>query len=245
MPIGLSWGKPTTAYGPDPLLYPMTDSPLLLLVLAAGATYIAHLWWSDFKAAQAGAPNPKGFPGATAWNYRALLIAVSGALVLLGLETWGEIVLGISGQQSELKLSLAVYTIFGAPIIEELIMRGYLFFDKKGSARFWTAAVACSVLFALLHPHLWEWRDAAALDENPVAPEALAIAFGSSALVFDFGAKAWFTTGILFTFSLWLYFTRYASFNKERSLLVPVAAHAAKNAGVVVIKAVQGFLVIG
>lgn len=203
----------------------MNDSPLLLIALAAGAAYIAHLWHGDLKAWRAGNPNPKGFPGATDWNSKALWIAIAGALGLLGVETLGEILLGIADEQSEMKLSLAVYSVLGAPVIEELIMRGYLFFDRKGSKAFWTSALVCSLAFALAHQHLIGWKD--------------------DSLHLDFGVKAWFSTGILFSFSLWLYAVRYAAFNTHRSLAVPVAAHAAKNLGVVLVKAAQGFLVVG
>ena len=201
------------------------DNPILLIMLLVGAAYVGHMWWQDLKSWRAGKPVEGGMPGATDATLKAHLIGISGALVLLIAETWGEIALGIASEQSEMALSFALYAVLGAPIIEELILRGFLFFDQKGDRAFWTAALGCSIAFALAHPHLWNYED--------------------GSLTFDFGLKAWFSTTVLFTFSLWLYAIRYLRFNTHRSLAVPISAHAAKNLGVVLIKWQQGFLVLG
>jgi len=47
----------------------------------------------------------------------------------------------------------------------------------------------------------------------------------------------------VFAGSLWFYAVRFASWNPQRSLLPCFAAHAAKNLGVIAVKAAQGFVV--
>lgn len=120
---------------------------------------------------------------------------------------------------------MAAYSILGAPVIEELIFRGWLVFERRGRTVMWGAALATSALFALLHPFLWRW------DETGIH--------------FEFTAKAVFSTGSLFAFSAWMYVARLAPWNPGRSLLPCFVAHAMRNAAVVAIKATQGFLVAG
>jgi hypothetical protein len=55
-------------------------------------------------------------------------------------------------------------------------------------------------------------------------------------------AKGIYTTAVVFVTSLWFYFVRFAAWNPRRSLLPCFAAHAAKNAGVVAVKAGTGFV---
>lgn len=223
----------------------MNDNPLLLIGLVAGAAYLLHLWYSDLKEWRAGKPNPKGFPGATDWSRASLLIPILGVLALVALETVGEILLGIADEQSEMKLSLVAYSVLAAPVIEELLMRGFLFFDKGSRARFWAASIACSLVFALAHAHLWDYRDAEWLAANTIPEGTPQLPLGDAVLVFSLGIKGWFSTAFLFAFSLWMYFVRIAAFNENRSLAVPVIAHAVKNLAVVLVKAVQGFVVWG
>jgi hypothetical protein len=82
--------------------------------------------------------------------------------------------------------------------------------------------IGVSLLFGLLHPFLWEWND--------------------TGLTFHGGANAWFSTAVVFAFSLWLYAVRLFSLNPQRSLLPCFVAHATKNLGVLAIKYVQGFV---
>lgn len=200
----------------------MTDHPLLLLLMTAVAVYMAKLWRDDWRAARAGQPNPHALPGATSASWRAIGYACAGALALLALETFGEIHLGIAGEQSQMTVLFAVYTL-AAPILEELIFRGYLVVDQRGAALRWVAIVGASVIFAAIHPFLWKWEE--------------------GGWVWVGGLKGWFSTGAVFLASLWFYTVRFASWNPQRSLLPCFAAHAAKNLGVIGIKAAQGFLV--
>lgn len=189
--------------------------------MTAGSLYLGKLGWDDLRAERAGRPNPRAFPGATPARPAAIVIAVAGAWALLALETWGESALGLSGEQSRMTWLFGAYTLTAA-IIEEVIFRGYLVIDRRGPAALWAGAVAASVLFAALHPFLWKWDDAG--------------------FAFTLGAKGAFSTAVVFATSLWLYAARFGAWNPTRSLLPCIAGHAAKNAGVIAIKAAQGFL---
>lgn len=204
------------------------EHPLLLLFLTLAGLYVGRLWRADLKAARAGRPNPNALPGATSAPVRAVLIAVAGTLVLLAAETAGEIALGLAAQQSRMTWFAALYSVAGAPIIEELIFRGWLVLDGHDGKKHpgwlvWAAAAAASLGFAALHPFLWRWDD--------------------KGFVFTLGPKGWFSTTVVTATSLWLYFARLAAWNPRRSLLPCFAGHAAKNLGVVAIKAATGFIV--
>ena len=199
----------------------MSDNPLLLVIVGLGALFLGKLWLDDRRAAAAGNPNPRALPGATPAPRRAIVIAITGALVLLAIETFGEHALGISGEQSTITWLFAAYTLV-APIIEELIFRGYLVIERRGTAALWAGVIGTSAVFALIHGHLWD--------------------SGDDGFALTLTAKGLFTTGILFAFSLWLYYARFAAWNPTRSLLPCIAAHAVKNAGVVAIKASGGFM---
>lgn len=199
----------------------MNDQPLLLLLMIAAAVYVAKLWRDDCRSAEAGQPNPRALPGATPAPRRAWMIATAGALILLALETWGELHLGIAGEQSRMTALFGLYTL-AAAIIEELIFRGYIIITYRGPAVRWFGIVGASLLFAVLHPFLWKW---------------------DGGFIWTVGIKGWFSTAAIFLGSLWFYTVRFARWNPEHSLLPCFAAHAAKNLGVIAIKAVQGFLV--
>ena len=199
------------------------NNPLLLLLLTAGGVYLARLWLADAQSARrTGKTNPTGLPGATPAPQRAVVVAVAGALVILTMETAGEIALGLDREQSHLTWLFALYSIAAAPIIEELIFRGWLVVEGKGRVLLWTGAAGASAIFAVLHPFLWRWDH--------------------TGFAFTMGAKGWFSTAVVFATSLWLYVTRLAPWNPHRSLLPCFAAHAAKNFGVVGVKLAAGFM---
>ena len=116
---------------------------------------------------------------------------------------------------------LGLYTL-AAAFVEELIFRGYVVVENRGRTALVAGIVGASLVFALLHPFLWEWKD--------------------GALTMHFGPKAWFSTGAIFAGSLWFYAVRFLPGNPTRSLVPCIAAHAAKNLGVFVIKYAQGFV---
>jgi uncharacterized protein len=198
------------------------NHPLLLLLLTCAGVYIAKLWRDDLRAGAHGHPNANALPGATQASSRAVTIGILGAIVLLVAETVGEVALGIADAQSRMTWLFALYSVCAAPVIEELIFRGWLVVENRGHVMMWAAAFSASIAFAALHPFLWRWEDAG----------------------FEFtpGSKGWFSTGIVFASSLWFYAARLGPWNKSRSLLPCFAGHAAKNLGVVAIKAATGFM---
>ncbi len=197
------------------------DNPWLLLGLILAGGVVARWWHDDYQAARRGAPHPRAFPGATPASRTAMLVASGGALFLLAAETAGEHALGFTAQQSRMTGLFGLYTLVAA-CAEELIFRGYLVVENRGHGALIAGIVGASLGFALLHPFLWEWRDAS--------------------LHFQGGAKAWFSTAAVFAGSLWFYAVRFFPLNPTRSLLPCVAAHATKNLGVIAIKYAQGFV---
>ncbi len=197
------------------------DNPWLLAGLILAGGIVAKWWHEDYQAARRGAPHPRAFPGTTPAGTTAMLVAAGGALVLLAIETGGEYALGLTQQQSRMTGLFGLYTLVAA-FVEELIFRGYLVVENRGRPALLAGIVGASLGFALLHPFLWEWRD--------------------GALQFQSGAKAWFSTGAVFAGSLWFYAVRFFPLNPTRSLLPCVAAHVAKNLGVIAIKYAQGFV---
>lgn len=190
--------------------------------MTAAGLYVGKLWLDDRRVARAGEAAPKALPGATDAPYTAVVIAVAGALILLAAETAGELALGLAAEQSNMTWLFALYTVTAAPIIEELIFRGWLVVEHKGRFLLWAAAIGASALFAALHPFLWRWDDAG--------------------FALTLTNKGLFSAAAVFAMSLWLYAARLAPWNPARSLLPCFAAHAAKNAGVVAVKLATGFM---
>lgn len=199
----------------------MTHPAVVLLALVAGI-YLGRLWLQDRNRAQTGEPNPQALPGAKPAPPRLVIVAIAGSLVLLAIETAGEHVLGVAAQQSTMTWLAALYSIAGAPIIEEVLFRGWLVIEDRGRRTMWLAAIGASVVFALLHPFLWRWDDAG--------------------FALTLSVKGWFSAAIVFATSLWLYALRLGSWNPQLSLLPCFAGHAAKNLGVVAVKAAAGFM---
>jgi CAAX protease family protein len=194
----------------------------LLLLLLLGASVCVARWWAiDYRAALAGKTSDRFLPGATPVSTCAIAIASLGALFVLAAETGGEHVLGVVAEQSRMTALAGLYSILGAPVIEEILFRGYLVIEHRGAGALWAGVVGASLLFALAHPSLWEWN-------------------GDSLTVHG-GAKACFSTGMILAASLWLYTVRFFPLNPRRSLLPCFVAHATKNLGVLAIKYLQGF----
>src|SRR5687768_9148398 len=126
--------------------------PLLLLLLTAAGIHAGRLWHADRRAARAGQPHPAAMPGATDAPRAAVAIAVAGAMLILALETAGEYALDLTAQQSRMTVLMAVFSIVSAPIIEELIFRGWLLPLRHRTSLQWLAAFGASLLFALGHP---------------------------------------------------------------------------------------------
>lgn len=199
------------------------DNPILILILLCIVGYVAYSWATDVrKSLSEGVAEPASLPGASMCRASLIYLAIVGSAVLLVLEVVGEIALGIDGAQSKITWLFAVYTLFAA-FGEELVFRGFLFYDKGGRSQFVLSCVAISFVFALLHGYILRWEE--------------------GALVVDFGVKGIFSTVALFVGSLWFYWLRFNAMNASRSLIPSIVAHLTKNLGVVLVKAIQGHLV--
>jgi membrane protease YdiL (CAAX protease family) len=200
----------------------MQENPIPHLLMIAAGLYFMHLWRADWLANRKGpTPAPNSLPGTSSAPLRALIIASSGAAVIVALETWGEIRLGLSEKQSEITVLFGLYTLVAA-FVEEIIFRGYLVVEKRGRAALLTGILGASLIFALIHPFLWQWND--------------------GGFAFTLTAKGWFSFTAVFVASLWFYACRFASWNPNRSLLPCFAAHLTKNLAVLIIKGSQGFV---
>ncbi len=200
------------------------DNPLLLGGLCVVVAWLAKLWADDLRLQRSGGAEGRALPGAVPAGVLPIGIAVAGSLVLLGAETFGELSLGIAGEQSTITWLFGLYTL-AAAFGEELVFRGYLVVAHRGRVWLWVSVVLFSLVFAVLHPFLWEWPG------------------DGEGLVLHLDLKGAFSTAVVFVGSLWFYAVRFFSLNPNRSLLPSISAHLAKNLGVFLIKLSQGFVV--
>ena len=105
--------------------------------------------------AKAGQPNPQALPGATQASVGLYVIGVGVSLIILALETFGEMGLGIAAEQSNVAWFFII-TSLAAGIIEEIIFRGFLVIENRGQKLLIVSCVVFSAVFALLHPYLWQ-----------------------------------------------------------------------------------------
>lgn len=199
----------------------MNESPIMILLYVGIAAYVGHMYWGDYQADKSAEPKGSAMPGAKSAGLVAFVIAAIGSLLILGAEVGGEIALDVTDEQSEM-VWYFVFAIIAAGIVEEVIFRGFLVVESKGRAALIASCVGFSLLFALIHPHLWSTEEGFEL---------------------TFTAKGFFSTGILFANSLWFYACRFGPWNRNASLFPCMLAHAASNLGVFVVKLVQGYVV--
>ena len=230
----------------------MSDAFLYLGGLGVAA-YFFWLWLEDYRENTrrikselvAGKPLSadviqSGLPGATPVGWMATAIAIFGALGILALEVAGEYGLDVVEDQTTMSVLLGIYTL-AAAFVEELIFRGFLFFDRDGKWRLYGSILLISILFAFIHPYIWSYD----VPENQ--PPWLFWKWIGLNLWHDDGLlniQPIFSTFILFINSLWFYYVRLFSLNRWRSLIPCVAAHLASNLGVFVVKACQGKVVL-
>lgn len=199
----------------------MNENPIMILLYVAVAVYVGKMYLADYRTAAAGEASAGAMPGAFGAPLGAFVIGTLGALLLLGVETGGEIALGVADEQSDM-VWFFVFAIVAAGVVEEVIFRGYLVVENKGRALLVGSCVLFSFIFAVIHAHLWSTEDG---------------------FEWTFTAKAWFSTGILFANSLWFYAVRFGPWNPKCSLFPCMLAHAASNLGVFFVKWAQGHVV--
>lgn len=193
----------------------------MILLYVGVAAYVGHMYWGDYKAAKSGQPNSGAMPGTVAAPLGAFIIGTLGALLLLGVETGGEIALDVVDEQSEM-VWFFVFAIVAAGVVEEVIFRGFLVVENKGRALLIASCVGFSLIFAVIHGHLWD---------------------GEDGFEWTLTGKAFLSTGILFANSLWFYAVRFGPWNPKRSLFPCMLAHAASNLGVFFVKLGQGYVI--
>lgn len=199
----------------------MNENPFMIALYLGVAGYIGSIYYNDWKSAREGQPNASAMPGAHSAGMGIFLIGVLGALLILAAETFGEIALDVVSEQSEM-VWYFVFAAIAAGVVEEVIFRGYLVVDQKGKAALIGSCVGFSLIFALIHGHLWSTEDG---------------------FEWTFTTKAFFSTGILLVNSLWFYAVRFGPWNPSRSLFPCMLAHAASNLGVFVVKLAQGYVI--
>ena len=202
----------------------MSESPLLIIGLFFGALYITKLWRDDYLAGQSGSPNPKPLPGATPAARSLILIGAIGAVLLVIVETGGELALGVSAEQTDIT-GIFLLSMIGAGIIEEILFRGYLVVQTKGRNMLILSIVGFSLIFALLHYQYYLELP----DEESASGWALNI-----------NAKALWSLLLLFLNSLWFYSLRFLKWNPQHSLLPCFVAHISSNVAVFLVKLFQG-----
>jgi uncharacterized protein len=198
------------------------DDPFIILISFLLCLYAFKLWCSDLKKQRNGVVLLSTFPGASPCKLSAVIVAIIGALLILFLETWGEYALAVSAEQKDITV-LFLFAMISASFVEELIFRGYLVIKGKGSIPLVSSILMFSLIFAVIHPYLWN--------------------FDKMALSVDLSTKALFSTGIIFLNSIWFYTVRFYAINPENSLIPCFSAHLASNLGVFLIKLCQGHVV--
>ncbi|MEM9025859.1 MAG: CPBP family intramembrane glutamic endopeptidase [Verrucomicrobiota bacterium] len=211
----------------------MLDKLIEYLAPALIAGFLFKLWFDDYRARGSENAPAKPIPGASPTNMKAIWIGVVGALLILALETGGEIVLGISDEQKSITFFFLL-PILAAAITEEVIFRGFLLVTNRGRAALVASIFGFSLIFAILHDFLWTL-------EMPEDVAGWKIWEGSFVLNLDI--KGFFSTFLVLLNSLWFYFIRIMPANKEQSLIPCFVAHGVSNLGVFLIKWAQGFVV--
>ena len=199
----------------------MTENPIMILLYVGIAGYVGKMYLADYKDQRDNGPNKQAMPGALKTSLAAVLIGIVGSLIILAIETGGEIAFGISAEQSEVVWYLVI-TWLCAGVIEEVIFRGYLVVDKKGAAALWGSCIGFSLIFAVAHAHLWST---------------------DGGFHITLTEKGLFTTSMLLANSLWWYACRFGPWNPTRSIFSCMIAHATSNLGVFLVKLAQGCVI--
>ena len=195
-----------------------SDSLIVNLLVFAAAAWFLKQWITDTRAAGTPEAHPKPLPGA-AWCPKGwLVVAAVGAVLIVAIITAAEQAAGVADQQSTMT-PIDLLPILGAAIIEELVFRGWIVIDKKGTGMLIGSCIGVSLIFALGHPFLWETE---------------------TGLSFKTDAQPLIAGAGIFVFSLFAYALRFMPQNPKRSLLPCFVAHAVHNLAVFASKAATG-----
>jgi len=206
------------------------SDPIFALIFFAGACYLFSLFWKDLVAyKKTNTINPKAFEGALPADRPILRIAVIGAIILLVMQVFFEYSTGTVQEQTEIGY-FALLTLTASAFIEELVFRGYFVVKNKGIVALWSFNILFSLIFALMHPYMWDW-----------VPSEGSL-FGNT-LEFSFTIKTIGSTAFMFLNSMFFYLLRFNSLNKNMSILPCILAHFMFNLNVFAVKLFQGFVV--
>jgi len=122
-------------------------------------------------------------------------------------------------------------SMLGAAVVEEIVFRGYRYTRRGGHWGLLASAIGISLLFALLHPYLWEWNSEGT-GAIPLIPQ----------LQWSIDTQSLVATLSIFALSLWFYFCRFAPQNPKRSLLPCFFAHGFANLTVYMVKWSTGYV---
>ena len=209
----------------------MINDPLITVAGFLIALWLLRSWIADaHHHARTGHRRAYAFPGAT-WTAPALsLIGAGLAIVLVLLYSWVEWSLGIHTLQSTLSF-WQIPAILAAPVIEEIVFRGYLVILSRGRKLLILSIILSSLLFALMHPYGWAIT---------VPDSIFDLSSWSIRLTPDL--QFLLTTLYLFLLSLLCFALRFHPGNPNHSLLPCFWAHLAANITVLVVKLSQGFV---
>lgn len=204
----------------------MSDNPILIILLLAASIYVFNLWRHDYRLQRNGQRLSNPFPGATPSPLRWIIVGIIGAVFIVLLETVGEIGLGVSEEQSDVTAVMLIPFVC-AGFLEELVFRGFVYYDRGGRRLLWGSIVLASLGFALLHfQYYLEFPD------DGMLPERIKM-----------DAKSSWSLLILFINALWFYYLRFSARNARRSLIPCFAAHIASNVAVFGVKLGQGHVI--
>jgi len=199
------------------------DGFLTNLLVFVAAAWFFRQWLTDKRTAGTADAHPNPLPGASDCATGWLIVGAVGALVIVAGVTAAEYAAGVADEQSTIAPHFLL-AMLGAAFIEELVFRGWLVIDNKGTAALFGSCIGVSAIFALGHPFLWDTE---------------------SGLSFKSDAQPLIAGAGIFVFSLFAYALRFMPQNPSRSLLPCFVAHAVHNLAVFVVKLATGHVGIG
>ncbi len=210
----------------------MSDQVFVSVTGAAAGILLLWLWLRDLRSnrvAESG-ETKQALPGAFPATIGTCVIASVGAIVIvLGISVV-ERVAGIEDQQSRIPYYYLL-AMLGAAVTEEIIFRGYLIVRNKGRLMLVISACFFSLVFAAMHPYLWQ--------HNIEAPSGIEWV---TSLRLRFSTYAGISTASIAILSLWYYYVRFFAKNPSNSLLPCFCAHACANLSVFIMKLVTGYV---
>lgn len=122
-------------------------SDIIYLILGLG---VAFAWFSEYRKPQRNAGPELFWPGTTRAPISAILITVSGILLLTVAETCAEIHFQVTANQSISNLHILGATL-GAAIVEEMVFRGFAAPSQLRGIKLLGLIIIGSLIFSAIH----------------------------------------------------------------------------------------------